>query len=581
MGGLIKRLTIVMAYISIISFAIILTISCSGDGGGRGSPPSGPAPVSFAMTELFPLSSGWVTDNYTLFIDAGDHLLASGERTRAMVDTRLPFIMYWTNDDRGLLLHALTGLTDSIREITSTPPIKFAGPTCEAGDKEEGTVTIETTGEPAETVNYLIEVVGVESVSTPAGTFEECVKFRIKTWSPDVLPETVPAEFLWLAQNVGFVKAQHESLPAGGDPDETGLELFADLGEMRQLISYHLTPVPEAPEVEDINDLSSEINDAIENEDADAIMALTDDQYYDRCRDKQQWRDAFTSWFSTITNYQGYGTGIETLFSAAGDESTRFREYFETTQSNDLSTLNKEWNFKIRRYNKTGNEWLYLGAPLEVNPESGGGWAIVWVRKLTDSIGLGVSVGLVDCSTGQLITTSDRIKSLKVTGPPGSSITDFDLKQYWDSSWQEFFWEFDISNDISNIASGLYTFELVDQNDNVYLFSRYMGMPIELPLPVLRTPDLSDPSGIDFIWDPVISDPEITYYRFEVFDADTGNRIIRINTTNNSQFVEFGNGPDQLPPGGNYTWRVRPRYNDMYGYLVSESRSNQTPLNLN
>ena len=581
MGGLTKRLTIGIAYLSIISFAIILTISCSGDGGGGGLPPSGPAPTSFTMTEFFPLSSGWVTDDYTLFIDGKDHQITSGEVTRAMVDTRVPLIMYWTNDDRGLLLHALTVLTDSIHEITSTPPIKLASATCEVGDKEEGTVTIETTGEPAETVNYLIEVVGVEDVTTPAGTFEKCVKFRIKTWSQDVLPETVPAEFLWLAQNVGFVKAQHESLPAGGDPDETGFELFADLGEMRQLISYHLTPVPEAPEVEAINDLGDEIGDELVNEDVAAIMALTDDQYYDRCRNKHQWEGGLTSWFQTITNYQGYETGIETLFNVAGDEASRFREVFDTTQSNDLSMLNKEWNFKLRRFKKIGNEWLYSGSPLEVNPESGGGWAIVWVRKHTDRVALGVSVGLIDCSTDQRITTSDRIKSLTVTGPPGSSITDFDLMPHWLPSFQEFFYEFDIANDIANIASGLYTFELVDQNDNLYVFSRYMGMPIELPLPVLRTPDISDPSGVDFMWDPVLSNPEVTYYKFEVFNADTEARIVNISTTNNSQFVEFGNGPNQIPIGGNYNWRVRARYDDIYGYLVSESRADQTPLVLN
>jgi hypothetical protein len=567
--------------------AIFLILSCSGDddGGGFVPAPDGSTPTpedstqtTFTMTEYFPLSSGWVTDHYTLFIDADDHQVTSGEVAKAMVDTRLPSIMYWTNDDRGLLLHELTDLSENKLTFTSTPPIKFADATCKVGDKQEGTVTIKADGEPEETLNYIIEVLGVEEVTTPAGTFSGCLKLQLKAWGPDVLPDLVPAEFLWFAQNVGFVKAQHENLTAGADTDEAGLELFADVGEMRQLISYHITPEPEAPEVEAIKDNEALFQKALENEDVDATMALTDDQYYDRCRDKQQWRGAMTSWFETITDFKNYQTGVDTLFNAAGDEAAKFRESLQTSQSNDLSELNKEWNFKTRRYNKSGGEWLYLGSPIEVTPESAGGWAMVYVRKLPDNIGLAMSVGLGDCSTGQRISTPDRIKSLKVTGPPGSLITDYDLKADWDSTYEEFYNQFDLSNDINNIASGLYTFELVDQRDNVYEFSRYMGRPIELPIPVQRAPDLSNPSGVNFLWDPIVNDPEISFYRVEVFDSDTESRVVNINTTNNSQFVEFGNGQNQIPPGGNYTWRVRARYFDMYGYTLSESRCNLIPL---
>ena len=577
MGGQRKKLfgnSISIALTCAISVAMFLMVACSGDGGGGGSPPpSTPTPATYTMTEFFPLSSGWVTDNYTLFVDLAEHQLENGEITKAMVDTRLPRIMYWTNDDRGLLLHAVTDLENEKYTIIPSAPIKIASDTCKVGDIEQGTVTIQFPGEMAEDLNYSIELLGLENVTTTAGTFEDCLKFQLKAWGSQGSPDLAPAETLWLGKNVGFVKGQHDDLPPGSVSDDTGFELFTDRGETRQLISYHLTPEEEDPEVVAIKNLIIELNKYQEEEDTAAFMAEVDDQYKDRrCRNKQQLEDVFISWFPTITEYKVYETAEDVTLSADGNEAFVIRELFESYLSNDLSTLNKGWDRQLRRFRKTGNTWLIYGSPIEVTPETGGGWAIVWVRKLPDSIGLGVSVGLYDCNTGQLIDSPDRIKSLKVSGPPESSINDFELKPEWYPSSREFFWEFDIENDISNIARGFYTFNLVDQNDDVYVFSRYIGKPIELPIPMNLTAT-PQAAGVEFTWDPIVHDPEITYYRLEIYD-DTGTRIENINTTSNSYFVDTGGAP----PVGNYRWRVRARYNDMYNYLVSESRTGMIPL---
>ena len=176
-GDVIKR----ACFISLVLFSILgLTafVGCgSGGGGGDGGAAGGGAPgtpTSFTTTSLFPLTSSWQTDNWTLFVDQGEHDF-NGVMTKIMADTREPKLLYWTNDQDGLQLH---GFMDKEGDkVVFSAPLLIANPICRIGESQSGT----RFAGPDE-FNYYIEAVGVEDVTVPAGTFANCMKFRLMTY---------------------------------------------------------------------------------------------------------------------------------------------------------------------------------------------------------------------------------------------------------------------------------------------------------------------------------------------------------------------------------------------------------------
>jgi hypothetical protein len=183
-GGVIKR----ACFMSLVLFSILgltVFIGCSsggggdGDGGGDGGGNGGDS-TSFTTATLFPLNSSWQTDKWTLLVDINDHDI-NGVATRAMADTREPKVLYWTNDDQGLQLHAVRN--DEGDLTLFHPPILFAGPVCKLGDTKEGTVIFDN-----EEYNYTINFVKIEDVTVPAGDFSDCARFDFFMYPAAELP---------------------------------------------------------------------------------------------------------------------------------------------------------------------------------------------------------------------------------------------------------------------------------------------------------------------------------------------------------------------------------------------------------
>lgn len=87
--GVIKRSSlIVLVLFSILGLTAIFGCSNGGGGGGGGGGAGGGTPTSFTTATLFPLSSGWETDKWTLFVDMADYDI-NGVMTRAMADTQV------------------------------------------------------------------------------------------------------------------------------------------------------------------------------------------------------------------------------------------------------------------------------------------------------------------------------------------------------------------------------------------------------------------------------------------------------------------------------------------------------------
>ena len=141
--GVIKKVCFIsLLLLSITGLAVFIGCSNGGGGGGNGGGGAGGGtPTSFTTATLFPLRSGWQTDQWTLFVDINDHDI-NGVATRAMADTQEPKVLYWTNDEQGLRLHAV--LTDEGDLWVFPAPILLANRICKLGDVITGTYLIDT-----------------------------------------------------------------------------------------------------------------------------------------------------------------------------------------------------------------------------------------------------------------------------------------------------------------------------------------------------------------------------------------------------------------------------------------------------
>ena len=365
-------------------------------GAGEGSP------QTFTTSSFFPLTSGWETDRWTLFVDVGEHDV-NGVMTKAMADTRGPGVFYWTNTN-GLKLH---GRLDEKGTLTVyDPPIEFAGITCEVGDKHEGTFTIEK-----EEYTYEIELVDVEDVSVPAGDFEDCLRFSFFVYPTSELPSLYGSETFWLAEGVGFVKAVAD--------ENADSNLFVDEGETRQLLSYHITPSDLSGDELAIHEWNKRMNELTMAEDLAGTMDMISDDYFDRrCRDKAtvevQWGNGFdnnSDWIDLVS--------IEDI-EINGDDAFVLREYLDTYVNDASGEREWWWNRELRRLKKENGEWKYYGAHLGFRPD----WYDVYVRHTSyDGEKYPIGVDFIDCADNQYIDTTAPISTFTISGPPGSGIS--------------------------------------------------------------------------------------------------------------------------------------------------------------
>lgn len=113
------------------------------------------------------------------------------------------------------------------------PPILFYPLTLELDDTWEFTTETDVILVGPVTFTSISEVVDIEDVVTPAGTFKDCIKIKIRTISISTLSKTRSTSYQWLAPDFGPVKFENSQdlvftlvnsslLPNISDYDVTG-----------------------------------------------------------------------------------------------------------------------------------------------------------------------------------------------------------------------------------------------------------------------------------------------------------------------------------------------------------------------
>ncbi len=117
--------------------------------------------------------------------------------------------LYVDFDEDGIKLYRIVvELDETFGEATAVlyPPGLFYPATLKLGDTWELTAESEILLVGPITFISTSEVVAIEDVVTPAGTFENCVKVRISTRTVSTLSITRSTAYQWLAPNFGHVK---------------------------------------------------------------------------------------------------------------------------------------------------------------------------------------------------------------------------------------------------------------------------------------------------------------------------------------------------------------------------------------
>ena len=139
-------------------------------------------------------------------------------------------------NEEGMKLHKVVaelGDVFGISRIEFSPPAVFFPPTLQVGEVWETLGETEVSLVGIVTVSSTNEVVAVEDVVTPAGTFEDCLKIRILTKTTAAFGSNRSTSYQWLAPDIGPVKF------------ETGQDIVFEL------VNYNLL-TPERPY--DVND---------------------------------------------------------------------------------------------------------------------------------------------------------------------------------------------------------------------------------------------------------------------------------------------------------------------------------------
>ena len=153
-------------------------------------------------------------------------------------DVIVPDRYFVTADDTGLTLHQST--TDEgtfgIAKVVYEPPTLFFPSSPTLGQQWQITGETELLLVGAASNVTSVEVVAIEDVVTPAGTFEGCAKIQLSYKITTALVTLRPIEYIWLAPDVGPIRYQNDQ------------EIVFDL------ISYNVVEAPateEAPPAEE------------------------------------------------------------------------------------------------------------------------------------------------------------------------------------------------------------------------------------------------------------------------------------------------------------------------------------------
>jgi len=553
-GDVIKR----SFFIVLVIFSIIglMAFYGCGNGGGGGGGGAGGGPTSFTTTTLFPLTSNWQTDVWTLFVDSAEHDF-NGVLTKIMADTRGPTLLYWTNDQNGLLLHGF--MNDEDGKVEFDPPVRVANPICRIGDIHSLTITAKAAG-GSEDFNVYIECVGVEDVTVPAGTFFNCMKIRMKIWPVGDQPSKYGYETVWLADNVGFVRAEAD--------DTNGSELFVDAGDTRELLSYHITDMDGLTADEQaIWDWGLRYKEYYAAEQLDDIMNMFSDNLKVRCATKSQLNTNLNNLFN---NFSGllWLSSVEDI-QIDGDEAMYLREALQTRINDSDGSRQWFWERETRKLRKENGEWKFYGDQLDFRWD----YPAVRLRNTMDGgqhwVYNPMETSFLKCGTSDYIDSPNDLASITVTGPPGSGIDDLDLKPSWedDGSWRGF-WDMD---SLKNAVSGFYTFRVEEADGDYSMVTDYLDATYRLAIAENLDPFDGEggvPTGsVKLSWAPV--DHAHAYridMRFSTDEGKTWNGIPSLNTSNTEVTVN-------LDPKTQYEWRVRARRFDVYWEVDSESRT--------
>ena len=112
-------------------------------------------------------------------------------------------------DEAGAKLHKIIAELGSVFGTATavlSPPILFLPASLEVGDSWDFTLetVVKLSGPLSVSSSY--EVIAVEDVITPAGTFENCLKVQIESRTESRLGVTRTTSYQWMAPNVGMVK---------------------------------------------------------------------------------------------------------------------------------------------------------------------------------------------------------------------------------------------------------------------------------------------------------------------------------------------------------------------------------------
>ena len=111
--------------------------------------------------------------------------------------------------EEGMKLHKIVaelGDVFGVVHVEFSPPAVFFPPMLQVGEiwETQGETEVNIVG--AVTVSSVNEVVAVEDVVTPAGTFENCLKIRVRTKTTAALGASRSTSYQWLAPDHGPVK---------------------------------------------------------------------------------------------------------------------------------------------------------------------------------------------------------------------------------------------------------------------------------------------------------------------------------------------------------------------------------------
>jgi hypothetical protein len=461
--------------------------------------------------------------------------------TKVMVDTSFPTGLFWTCDDDGLRLHRF--FDEDGDAIDFSPPMLFADAVVRVGNRWENTYTLLVGNIDVGTIKVTGEIIGVEDVSVPAGTFADCLKLMITLY--DAADNSLEFKETWyLAENVGLVKIVNA--PESVD------SFLAREGETRRLLSYHITPSNLTPDEEAIKQLRRDFADAWEQENQAAIDNLLHTGWYSRCRDRNDELQGYSDFFANNETVSHSASISDIVIN--GDEATGLTECLFIS-IDGIGSLRAEWKRSTNYMKKEGGVWKFYGSHQDFKID----WYRVFKRQYPDASKFLVSGGAFrDCSDNRI-----QVDSFTLTGPPGTYI-DRDLTQEWVAADSEYFLK-DI--DLTNAANGFYTCT-VEKDGQIHQRTDYLEVWPFLDIPNLVSSTVVG-TDVTLQWDLVDG---THYYQIDLQrDAGGGNWVnerIAIALGGQTKVVF-----DNLPAATDYRWRVRPRNVDRYIDWDNETRS--------